>query len=145
MKKISLLTLLLIALLLFSSCNKGLPNNADSLVDKMKDKGYSAQQTIGEENITSYVEEYGLTPDDILGIAHAEIKNENPDDLRLNMGTFIFCKDEATATGLKASIENDLIEQFGVINNPNYRNMTVEQKGSVTFFGSKGVWEDAND
>ena len=145
MKKISLLALLLTALLLFSSCNKGLPNNADSLVDKMKDKGYSAQQTIGEENITGYVEEYGLTLDDILGIAHAETKNENPNDIRLNMGTFIFCKDESTAISLKTSIENDLIEQFGIVNNPHYRNMTVEQKGSVTFYGTKAIWIEANE
>ena len=40
---------------------------------------------------------------DILGIAHAETKNENPNDIRLNMGTFIFCKDESTATSLKSS------------------------------------------
>ena len=142
MKKISLFALLLGVMLLLSSCG-GLPTKADELVDKMIDEGYASQQTVGDENISSYVEEYGLTREDVTAIVHAQKTKQG--DVQLTMGTFLFCKDESTAISLKTAIETSLTEQFGAINNPHYRNMTVEQKGNVTFFGTKKIWEDAND
>lgn len=143
MKKISLLSLLLIVILLLSSCDSGLPTTATDLVSKMQDEGYSSQQTLGDENISSYVEEYGLTLEDVSAIVHAQKNIE--DDILITMGTFLFCKDESTATSLKKSIEDSLITQFGAVNNPFYHNMTVEQKGNITFFGTKKIWEDANE
>ncbi len=142
MKKISLLALLLGVILLLSSCG-GLPTEADELVNKMIDEGYASQQTVGDENISSYVEEYGLTREDVAAIVHAQKTKQG--EVQLTMGTFLFCKDESTAITLKTAIENSLIEQFGAINNPHYHNMTVEQKGSITFFGTKKIWEVAND
>ena len=143
MKKISLITLFLSVILLLTSCGGELPTDADALVTKMKEKGYSSQQTIGDDNIASYVEEYGLTLDDVYAIAHAQ--KENPEDTRVTMGTFLFCKDEATAANLKTTIENAFIEQFGAVNNPYYHNMTVEQKGNITFYGTQKIWEVANN
>ena len=141
-KQISLLALLLGVMLLLSSCG-GLPTEADELVNKMIDEGYASQQTVGDENISSYVEEYGLTREDVSAIVHAQKTNQG--EVQLTMGTFLFCKDESTAITLKSAIEASLQEQFGAINNPHYRNMTVEQKGNVTFFGTKKIWEVAND
>jgi len=142
MKKISLLALLLGMILLLSSCG-GLPTDAAELVNKMIDEGYSSQQTVGDENISSYVEEYGLAREDVTAIVHAQKTKQG--DVQLTMGTFLFCKDESTAISLKTAIEKSLTEQFGAVDNPNYHNMTVEQKGNITFFGTKKIWEVAND
>ena len=94
--------------------------------------------------MAEYVEEYGLGMGDVTAIVHAEKKSKN-NDVRLTMGTFLFCKDESTVQTLKSAIEDSLKEQFGLINNPAYRDFTVKQKGKIVFFGTKSVWETAND
>ena len=142
-KQVSLLALLLGIMLLLSSCG-GLPTDADKLVSKMEDESYEVRQTVGEDRIAEYVEEYGLGTGDVTAIVHAEKKSKT-NDVLLTMGTFLFCKDESTVTTLKNAIETALKEQFGFINNPAYRSFTVEQKGNIVFFGTKSVWKTAND
>ena len=142
-KQLSLLALLLGVMLILSSCG-GLPTDADELVSKMTDEGYEVRRTVGDDRIAEYVEEYGLVLGDVTAIVHAEKKSKT-NDVLLTMGTFLFCQDESTVQTLKSAIEDSLKEQFGLINNPAYRDFTVKQKGKIVFFGTKSVWETAND
>ena len=143
-KYISILALLLGILMLLSSCGGELPTNDTDLVAKMEGEGYEVRRTVGEDRIAEYVSEYGLGEGDTIAIVHAEKKSKT-NDVLLTMGTFLFCKDENTVLTQKSAIEESLKDQFGFINNPAYRDFTVKQDGLVVFFGTKSVWETAND
>lgn len=143
MKKISLLALLLGVILLFTSCG-GLPASAVELIEKLEDEGCEVRRTVGEDRIAEYVEEYGLVMGDVTDIVHAEKKGKTVDVL-LTLGTFFYCKDQNIAVSLKNAVEASLIDQFGSVNNPAYRDFTVEEKGNIIFFGSQKIWNLANE
>lgn len=144
MKKISLLALLLLVALLFSSCGGGLPTDAVELIEKLEDAGCEVRRTVGEDRIAEYVAEYGLSTGDVTDIVHAEKKIED-ESLLLTLGTFLYCKDESTVITLKNAIESSLREQFGLINNPAYRDFRLEQEGLIVFFGTQSIWNIACD